>query len=78
MLALEDVQEILALNLLSVIPESKAVLNASNAGNPVILDTDSDAGQAYGDMVARYLGEERPMRFLDAERKGLFSRLFGG
>lgn len=78
MLALEDVQEILALNLLSVIPESKAVLNASNAGNPVILDSDSDAGQAYGDMVARYLGEERPMRFLDAERKGLFSRLFGG
>jgi septum site-determining protein MinD len=78
MLGVEDVQEILSLNLLSVIPESKAVLNASNAGNPVILDNESDAGQAYGDMVARYLGEERPMRFLDPERKGLFSRLFRG
>ncbi|NBC48513.1 MAG: septum site-determining protein MinD, partial [Gammaproteobacteria bacterium] len=43
-----------------------------------ILDHESDAGQAYADMVARYLGEERPMRFLDAERKGLFSRLFRG
>jgi septum site-determining protein MinD len=78
MLGVEDVQEILSLNLLSVIPDSKAVLNASNAGNPVILDTESDAGQAYGDMVARYLGEERPMRFLEVERKGLFSRLFRG
>ena len=78
MLGLEDVQEILALYMLGVIPESKAVLNASNAGHPVILDQESDAGQAYSDMVARYLGEERPMRFLDQERKGLFSRLFRG
>ncbi len=78
MLGLEDVQEILALYMLGVIPESKAVLNASNAGHPVILDQESDAGLAYSDMVARYLGEERPMRFLDQERKGLFSRLFRG
>ena len=78
MLGVEDVQEILALSMLGVIPESKAVLNASNAGHPVILDQESDAGLAYGDMVARYLGEERPVRFLDPERKGLFSRLFRG
>ena len=78
MLAVEDVQEILSLQLLSVIPESQAVLNASNAGNPVVLDSVSDAGQAYGDMVARYLGEERPMRFLQLEKKGLFSRFFRG
>ncbi|MEA3638601.1 MAG: septum site-determining protein MinD [Lamprobacter sp.] len=78
MLAVEDVQEILSLNLLGVIPESKSVLNASNAGIPVILDVESDAGQAYSDMVARYLGEERPMRFLEMERKGLFSRFFRG
>ncbi len=78
MLGVEDVQEILALNLLSVIPESVAVLNASNSGNPVILDHESDAGQAYTDMVSRYLGEERPMRFLEIERKGLLSRFFRG
>jgi septum site-determining protein MinD len=78
MLGVGDVQEILALSMLGVIPESKAVLNASNAGNPVILDQESDAGQAYSDMVARYLGEERSIRFLDPERKGLFGRLFRG
>ena len=78
MLALEDVQEILSLDLIGVIPESSAVLNASNAGSPVILDRDSNAGKAYSDMVARYLGEDLPHRFLSVEKKGLFGRLFGG
>lgn len=77
MLSVEDVQEILAIELLGVIPESQSVLSASNAGQPVILDTGSDAGQAYQDAVARFLGEERPHRFLDARRPGLFGRLFG-
>ncbi|MEN8176978.1 MAG: septum site-determining protein MinD, partial [Pseudomonadota bacterium] len=78
MLSVEDVQEILSLNLLGVVPESQAVLNASNSGIPVILHTESDAGQAYGDVVSRYLGEDLPHRFLDIPRKGLLGRLFGG
>lgn len=78
MLSVDDVQEILSLNLLGIIPESKAVLNASNSGAPVILDRESDAGQAYGDMVARYLGEEVPHRFLHTEKKGFLTRLFRG
>ena len=77
MLSVEDVQEILSLQLLGVIPESRAVLNASNSGTPVILDEASDAGQAYEDIVARYLGEERPQRFMQKEKKGLFGKLFG-
>lgn len=76
MLSVDDVQEILSLHLLGVIPESKSVLNASNSGNPVILDEQSDAGQAYSDIVARYLGEDKPHRFIDAEKKGLFGKLF--
>jgi septum site-determining protein MinD len=77
MLSLEDVQEILSLHLLGIIPESKAVLNASNSGTPVILDEKSDAGQAYADVVARYLGEKRPHRFIDSKR-GFLRKLFGG
>ncbi|HEX7045330.1 MAG TPA: septum site-determining protein MinD [Burkholderiales bacterium] len=76
MLSVDDVREILAIDLLGVIPESKSVLQASNAGIPVILDKDSDAGQAYDDAVARYLGEDRPHRFL-VEKRGLLGRLFG-
>lgn len=64
MLSLSDVNEILAIPLLGVIPESPAVLRASNGGEPVILDETSDAGQAYTDAVARYLGEEVPLRFV--------------
>ena len=78
MLSLEDVQEILALQLIGVIPESESVLNSSNAGVPVILDDGSNAGQAYNDVVDRYLGEELPHRFLKVEKKGLLGRLFGG
>lgn len=78
MLSVEDVQEILAIPLLGVIPESQAVLRASNSGEPVILDQNSDAGQAYLDTVARLLGEERDFRFLQEEKKGFFNRLFGG
>ncbi len=76
MLSVEDVQDILSMHLLGVIPESKSVLNASNAGVPVILDEQSDAGQAYADIVARYLGEDKPHRFIDEEKKGLFGKLF--
>lgn len=78
MLSVEDVLEILNIDLLGVIPESSAVLNASNKGAPVILDSSSDAGMAYDDAVARFLGEERSHRFLDTDKKGLLGRLFGG
>jgi septum site-determining protein MinD len=77
MLSVEDVNDILAIPLLGVIPESEAVLKASNQGVPVILDNASDAGQAYDDAIARFLGEERAHRFLDAQRKGFLSRVFG-
>ncbi|GAB6068791.1 septum site-determining protein MinD [Methylothermus subterraneus] len=78
MLSVDDVLEILALPLLGVIPESQAVLSASNEGVPVILNEKSDAGQAYRDAVARYLGEEVPHRFINPVKKSLFSRLLGG
>ncbi|NOQ65225.1 MAG: septum site-determining protein MinD [Methyloprofundus sp.] len=77
MLSVDDVQDILSLHLLGVIPESQSVLTASNSGIPVILDENSDAGQAYTDIVNRYLGEEVPHRFIDENKKGLLGRLFG-
>ncbi len=76
MLSVQDVKDILAIPLIGIIPESKAVLKASNTGTPVILDEHSDAGPAYQDAIARFLGEERPMRFVNCERKGILRRLF--
>lgn len=77
MLSVTDVKEILAIPLIGVIPESKSVLKASNTGTPVILDEASDAGIAYQDAIARFLGEDKPMRFISNERKGILRRLFG-
>ncbi|MDF3055402.1 MAG: septum site-determining protein MinD [Gammaproteobacteria bacterium] len=77
MISIETVQEILAISLLGVIPESQAVLRASNSGIPVVIDEKSDAGQAYMDTVLRFLGENIPYRFITEEKKGLIKRLFG-
>lgn len=76
MLSVEDVVDLLSVPLLGVVPESQEVLNASNAGEPVIMDSESNASQAYQDIVARFLGEERDHRFLTIEKKGLFKKLF--
>jgi len=78
MLSVEDVQEILAISLLGVIPESEAVLKASNQGVPVVHDEESDAGQAYKDAIGRLLGDEVPFRFLERQKKGFLRRVFGG
>ncbi len=78
MMSIADVKEILGIDVIGVIPESEGVLTASNAGVPVILDEASEAGQAYADAVARLCGETRPMRFIEAQKKGFFSRIFGG
>ena len=78
MMSIDDVKDILGLDVLGVVPESSGVLSASNSGVPVILDDESSAGQAYEDAVARLLGEQRPMRFLDAPKKGFLARMFGG
>ena len=78
MLSVKDVEEILGISVVGVIPESENVLAASNAGVPVIIDDNSNAGQAYRDTVARILGEEKPLRFVDVQKKGFFQRVFGG
>lgn len=78
MMSVDDVKEILGLDVIGVVPESPDVLAASNAGVPVILNEDSDASRAYDDAVARLLGEDIPLRFLEEPKKGFFARIFGG
>jgi len=79
MLKVEDVLELLGIELLGVVPESQAVLTSSNMGVPVILmEQANEAAEAYRDVVARFLGEQQPHRFIEQEKKGFFARLFGG
>ncbi|MBV8634499.1 MAG: septum site-determining protein MinD [Burkholderiaceae bacterium] len=78
MLSYSDVQEILRIPLLGIIPESESVLHASNQGNPAIHMDGSDVSEAYKDVIARFLGEEVAMRFTNYEKPGLFQRIFKG
>lgn len=78
MLSVDDIKDLLRIPLIGVIPESKSILQASNSGEPVIHQADSQAAEAYKDVVARLLGENRPLRFLDVPKKSFFQRVFGG
>ena len=78
MLSLEDIQDILRIPLMGVIPESESVLQASNQGTPAVHLSGTDVSEAYQDLVARFLGEDKPLRFTEAQKPGLFKRLFGG
>jgi septum site-determining protein MinD len=77
MLSLDDIQDILRIKLIGVIPESEVVLQASNQGLPAIHLQGTDVSEAYKDVIDRFLGEDKPLRFIDAEKPGFFKRLFG-
>ncbi len=78
MLSYTDVQEILRIPLIGIIPESESVLHASNQGNPAIHMDGSDVSDAYRDVVGRFLGEDIPLRFITYEKPGFFQRIFKG
>ena len=78
MLSLEDIKDILRIKLIGVIPESESVLQASNQGMPAVHMKGSDVSEAYKDVVDRFLGQEKPMRFIDPQKNGFLKRLFGG
>lgn len=77
MLSVEDVVDLLKIKLLGVTPESEDVLSSSNSGEPVIMNVASQAAESYNDIIDRFLGEDKPHRFLTVEKKGLLKKLFG-
>ena len=78
MLSIEDIKDILRIELIGVIPESDTVLDASNQGVPAIHQKGSDVSESYKDVIRRFLGEPRPMRFTEPTRPGFVKRVFGG
>lgn len=74
MLSPEDVLELLAIELIGIVPEDENVILSTNRGVPIVLDGKSLAGQAYRNIAQRLRGESVPFMNLD-ERGGLFGRL---
>ncbi|HJN37992.1 MAG TPA: septum site-determining protein MinD [Gammaproteobacteria bacterium] len=77
MLSIKDIQDILSVNLIGVIPESTSVLHASNTGTPVTGAKSSDALSAYRDSVARLLGTPIKLRLHKERKATLFERMLG-
>ena len=80
MLSIEDVIDLLAVELIGVVPDDEKIQSTTNRGETVISDDKSPAGQAYRNISKRILGENVPLMGLGGN-KGLFSRIrkvFGG
>jgi septum site-determining protein MinD len=73
MLSIDDVLDVLAIDLLGVVPEDEQIIVATNRGRPLVLDNHARAGQAYQNIVSRLLGEDVPL--ISLERETLFNRV---
>jgi len=74
MLSVDDVLELLAIDLLGMVPDDDNIVTGANRGTPVVLDGKSKAGQAFTNIARRLNGEEVPFMSLDDEG-GFFGRL---
>lgn len=74
MMSIDDVQEILAVNLLGVVPDDGSIVVSANKGEPAVTDSNSLAGAAYRNIVKRLLGQDIPLMDLE-ESTGFFGRL---
>jgi septum site-determining protein MinD len=75
MLSVADVLDLLAVELIGVIPEDENVIVASNRGQPLALDGKSKAGQAFQNIARRLMGEQVPL--MELEGQNIFQRLLG-
>jgi len=76
MLSADDVNDILGLQIIGIIPEDELVLSASNSGVPVTLHAGSPAGLAFANVARRLTGEDLPFMNLQ-EKRSLLSRIMG-
>jgi septum site-determining protein MinD len=75
MLSVEDVLDLLAIDLIGVVPEDESVIVASNRGQPLVLDPRNRAGQAFANIARRLMGERVP--FLELTTQNVFQRILG-
>jgi len=75
MLSVQDVLDLLAVEVIGLVPEDDGVIVASNKGAPLAFDQKSKAGQAFHNIAGRLMGEKVP--FLDLDSQGIFQRILG-
>ncbi len=72
MMSIEDVEDILAVNLIGIVPDDEKIVVSTNRGEPAVTDQKSLAGQAYRNIARRIDGEEVPLLNLDNDEGFLF------
>ncbi|MCR4435257.1 MAG: septum site-determining protein MinD [Clostridiales bacterium] len=79
MMTIDDIIDILAIDLIGVVPDDEKIVVSTNKGEPAVTDSKSLAGQAYRNITRRLLGEEVPMLDLETDDGFLvkLKRLFG-
>jgi len=74
MMNIDDMIDILAIELLGVVPEDEQIVISTNKGEPAVLDMNSQAGQAYRNITKRVMNQEVPLLNLDYEN-GIVKKL---
>ena len=75
----QDIVEILAIDLIGLVPDDETIIVSTNKGEPAILDSRSNAGQAYKNIAKRILGEDIPLMQVEEETNILtkIKKMFG-
>ncbi|HCW05408.1 MAG TPA: septum site-determining protein MinD [Clostridium sp.] len=79
MLNIDDINDILSIKLLGVVPDDRSITVSTNKGEPIVLDDKALAGQAFKNIAKRITGEEVPLLNLEGEGGGIlnaFKKLF--
>ena len=77
MMNIEDVTEILAIEVVGVVPDDEAIVIATNKGEPAVINEDSRAGQAYRNIVKRIMGEDIPIMNMEEAPPSFLEKLKG-
>jgi len=74
MMNIEDVLEILAIDIIGVVPDDENIVISTNRGEPVVTDNNAVAGQAFRNITQRIIGNDVPFINLD-EGDGFMSKI---
>lgn len=77
MLSVEDIEDVLRIKKIGVIPDEEKMIDYTNKGEPIVLSDNTGAGAALTNVARRLMGEDVAFSELE-DRKGFFSRLLGG
>lgn len=75
MLDKEDIEDLLAIDLIGIVPDDEEIVISTNKGEPAVIESKSKAGKAYNNISRRITGEEVPLLNLDMEKESKFSKI---